>query len=281
MVDDPSIPSAADPVDDLADHADATRPNAARMYDYMLGGSANFAADREAADRMMAAGGSSTAPARLNRSFLRRAVRFMIEQGVDQFLDLGSGIPTAGNVHEIAQAVDPTAQVVYVDNEPVAVHHARRLLAGNDRAVMIDADLREVDAVLGHPDTRRLIDFSRPVGLLMVAIFHFVPDTDRPTDIVARYLRALTGGGYLAMSHFTDNGLGKARQAATLYRSTSTPVLTRSREQFAMLLSGTTLVEPGLVWTSEWRPDGGDPALATPADSRIYAAVGQVEHLTV
>src|SRR5437879_6199523 len=158
---------------------DVTRPNAARMYDYMLGGSTNFAADREAAEQMMAAGGATTAPARMNRAFLRRAVRFMVEKGIEQFLDLGSGIPTAGNVHEIAQAANPDAHIVYVDNEPIAVHHATELLAGNDNAAMIRADLRNVQSVLVHPDTRRLIDVTKPVGLLMVAIFHFIQDTDR------------------------------------------------------------------------------------------------------
>ncbi|HEY4023450.1 MAG TPA: SAM-dependent methyltransferase [Pseudonocardiaceae bacterium] len=260
----------------MVDQPDVKRPNAARMYDYMLGGSANFAADREAADAMMAAGGATTAPARLNRAFLRRAVRFMIEQGVDQFLDLGSGIPTAGNVHEIAHAADPAARIVYVDNEPVAVHHALDLLAGNDNAVMINADLRDVESVLTHTETRRLLDFSRPVGLLMVAIFHFIPDTDRPADIVSAYLNALTGGGYLAISHFSDNGLDEARNAASLYRRTATPVVARTRAEVAALMAGTELVEPGLVWTPEWRPDGGDPALDSPSDSRIYAAVGEI-----
>jgi SAM-dependent methyltransferase len=259
----------------MVDQPDVKRPNAARMYDYMLGGSTNFAADRDAAEAMMAAGGTTTAPARLNRAFLRRAVRFMTEQGIDQFLDLGSGIPTAGNVHEIAQAANPDARILYVDNESVAVHHAKELLAGNDRAMMINADLRDVDSVLAAAETRRLLDFSRPVGLLMVAIFHFIPDTDQPADIVSGYLRALTGGGYLAISHFSDNGLDQAREAAGLYRSTATPVVARTRAEVAALMAGTELVEPGLVWTPQWRPDGGDPALDSPSDSRIFAAVGE------
>lgn len=252
------------------------RPNAARMYDYMLGGSTNFAVDREAADQMLAVGGATTAPARRNRAFLGRAVRFMTEQGIDQFLDLGSGIPSVGNVHEIAQSANPEARVVYVDNEPVAVHHARELLAGNDRAVMINADLRDVTGVVGNAETRRLLDFGRPIGLLMVAIFHFIPDDDRPAEIVSGYLRALTGGGYLAISHFSDNGLVRAREAATLYRRTTTPVVARTRAEIVALLAGTELVEPGLVWTPEWRPDEGDPALESPSDARIYAAVGEI-----
>jgi hypothetical protein len=246
------------------------------MYDYMLGGSANFAADREAADAMLAAAGSSPAPARTNRSFLRRAVRLMLDNGIDQFLDLGSGIPTVGNVHEIAQAANPAARVVYVDNEPVAVHHAHQLLAGNDNAVMVEADLRDVDSVLIHPETARLLDFRRPVGVLMVAIFHFIPDADDPGRIVARYRAAMAGGGYLAMSHFIENGEDRARRGAEAYRQTSTPVVGRTRAEFAGLFQGLPLVEPGVVFTPEWRPDGSDPPLESAAQSRILAAVAEV-----
>jgi hypothetical protein len=240
------------------------------MYNYMLGGSVNFAVDREATDAMLAAGGATTAPARLNRAFLRRAVRFMTEQGVEQFLDLGSGIPAAGNVHEIA----PSARVVYVDNDPIAVHHAEELLVGKENATMINADLRDVDSVLRQ--AHRLIDFSKPVGLLMVAIFHFIADTDRPAGIVSRYLRAATGGGYLAISHFSDNGIVQAREAATHYQRTTTPVVARSKAEIAAFLNETNLVEPGVVWTSDWRPDATDPVSGEPSDARIYAGVGAI-----
>jgi hypothetical protein len=256
---------------------DVNSPNAARMYDYMLGGSSNFAVDREAADRMLEQAGNTTAPARLNRSFLRRAVRFMVDQGIDQFLDLGSGIPTVGNVHEIAQAQNPDAKVVYVDNEPVAVAHARHILADNPNAVIVDADLRDPAVVLEHPDTRRMLDFDRPLGVLMVAVFHFIPDSDRPLDIVTTYQRAARAGGYFALSHFTsdvraDNG----RRGAAVYQKTSTPVVARSHAEVGALLGGVELVEPGIVWVPEWRPDGGDPELEQPELSVIYAGVGTI-----
>lgn len=261
---------------DLLGLVDISAPNAARMYDYMLGGSSNFAVDREAVDAMLGAAESTTAPARLNRSFLRRAVRFLLEQGIDQFLDLGSGIPTVGNVHEIAQETNPTANVVYLDNEPVAVAHARQLLAGNNHATIVSGDLRDADAILGHPETLRLLDFSRPIGVLMVSIFHFIPDQDDPAGIIARYLDAVPTGSYLAFSHFTVNDLEQARRGAAAYNRTSTPVVGRSRDEIAALLAGVDLVEPGIVWTPQWRRDGYDPDLTTPSDARIYAAVGRV-----
>lgn len=264
---------------DLPASVDVDRPNAARIYDYALGGYHNFAIDREFADRMWAATGYGPMPFRLNRSFLRRAVRFMLDQGITQFLDLGSGIPTAGNVHEIAQAAHPHARVVYVDNEPVAVAHARHLLTGTDNAAIVHADLRDVDAVLGAPDTCRLLDFTRPVGLLMVAILHFVPDADDPAAIVRRYREALSGGGFLALSHFTADGEQHAdvEQSKTLYQQTTTPVVTRTAADLTAIIGGAELVSPGLVWTPQWRPDGGDPVLDHVADSAIYAAVARLE----
>jgi hypothetical protein len=262
----------------LPPSVDVTTPNAARMYDYMLGGSSNFAIDRETADTMLTQAGNTTAPARLNRSFLRRAVRFMADQGIDQFLDLGSGIPTVGNVHEIAQAANPAARVVYVDNEPVAVAHARQLLADNDGAVIVDADLRDPVAVLGHPETQRMLDFDRPLGVLLVAVFHFIADDDEPADIVASYRAAAAAGGWLALSHFTaDSRALGARRGVDVYRRTSTPVVARSRSEVDALLHGMDLVDPGLVWIPRWRPDGGDPPLARDEDSVIYAAVGRIE----
>jgi SAM-dependent methyltransferase len=261
---------------DPPDSVDLSRPNAARIYDYALGGDHNFAVDREFADRMWSEPGYSTAGYKLNRSFLRRAVRFMVSQGIEQFLDLGSGIPTVGNVHEIAQAAGPQVHVVYVDNEPVAVAHARQLLADNDNAIMIDADLRDPDAVLHHPDTRRMLDFDRPLGVLFVACLHFVPD-DAAT-IVARYRNAMNAGGYLALSHFTLDGhtTGDAAKAVQWYQQTTTPVVPRTAAELHAILAGAELVHPGLVWTPLWRPDGADPALENVADSGAYAAVGHV-----
>ena len=256
---------------------DVNRPNAARMYDYMLGGSLNFAVDRQAVDAMLAAAGSTMAPARLNRSFLRRAVRHMTENGIDQFLDLGSGIPTVGNVHEIAQAANPLARVVYVDIEPVAVAHARHLLSGNDNATIVHADLRDVDEVLEHADTRRLLDFTRPIGLLLVSILHFIQDADEPGGIVAAYRAAATAGGYLALSHFSINDNELARRGAAHYDRTATPVVGRTRDEILTIMGpGLELIPPGLVWTSQWRPDGADPIPERPHDARIYGTVAKM-----
>ncbi len=254
------------------------KPNAARIYDYMLGGSHNFEVDRKFADDMMAATNSTPRSYRMNRSFLRRAVRFMVDNGIDQFLDLGSGIPTVGNVHEVAQSINPDVRVVYVDNEQVAVSHSRRMLADNPNAIIIDADLRDTRAVLGHPETQRMLDFSRPVGLLMVAIFHFIPDRDRPIEIVARYREALRGGGYLAMSHFTgdDRAITSATLGAQWYQQTANPLIMRTRTEFEALLTDVELVPPGVTWVQQWHPDNSEPELAIPSESAIYAAVGRI-----
>ncbi|MER6993766.1 SAM-dependent methyltransferase [Saccharopolyspora hirsuta] len=254
---------------------DVESPNAARMYDYYLGGNANFAADREAAERFLAVVPTGRQWAYANRSFLGRAVRFMISQGVDQFLDLGSGIPTVGNVHEIAHDADPNARVAYVDREPVAVAHAQALLADTPRVTITQADIRDPEAVLSAPGVAGLLDFTRPVGVLAVAILHFVPDEDHPVGIMGRYRAACVPGSYLALSHlspvtFTDDQLSGGHE---IYNRTSTPGTLRPRDQIADLLTGYDLVDPGLVLLPDWRPDDPvDPDDAARTNS--YAAVG-------
>ncbi|HWE89029.1 MAG TPA: SAM-dependent methyltransferase [Pseudonocardiaceae bacterium] len=260
-------------MDELSPSVDTTRPNVARIYDWMLGGSANFAIDRELGQRMLDESGSTPLAPRLNRSFLRRAVRYLVEQDIDQFLDLGSGIPTVGNVHEIAQTANPDARVGYVDIEPVAIAHSQQILAGNPNAIAIGADLRDVDTVLAAAG--RLLDFSRPVGLLMVAIIPFLPDADDPTGIIDRYLAALPSGSHLAISHVTADGTDDVARAVAFFDKTPTPVTIRSHAEVLSLLHGVELVEPGLVWTTLWRPDGGDPELPDPGRSGIYGAVGR------
>jgi hypothetical protein len=262
---------------------DVSKPNPARIYDYLLGGSHNFAVDRETAEAAMAAGQVTSAPAIANRSFMRRAVRFMLEEGIDQFLDLGSGIPTVGNVHEIAQQANADAKVVYVDNEPVAVAHAKALLADDPNSLMVAADLRDADAVLNHPDTRAMLDFSRPIGVLLVAVFHFVPDADDPAAIVARYCSAVPTDSYVAISHYTQDGydadkLERMHKGMATYQRTATPVYARTKAQLAALTTGLELVPPGIVWTPSWRPDNSEPALCEPTDSEIYAAVARIIH---
>ncbi|MEJ2211651.1 MAG: SAM-dependent methyltransferase [Anaerolineae bacterium] len=179
------------------------KPNPARIYDYLLGGYHNFEQDRAVAEQMVQIYPDLFLTAQVNRSFLRRAVTFLLAQGIDQFLDIGSGIPTMGNVHEVAQAANPEAHVVYVDVEPVAVAHGRTMLAGNERAAAIRADVREPEAILAHPEVKRLLDFERPVGLLMVALLHYVIDDAVAYRAVERLRRAMAPGSYMALAHTT------------------------------------------------------------------------------
>jgi SAM-dependent methyltransferase len=245
----------------------AAKPaTAARIYDYILGGTHNFPADRAAADMLVRAAPTVPGIARSTRAFLRRAVRFLGESGVRQFLDVGSGIPTAGNVHEVAASV-PDARVVYVDIDPVAVMESLELLAGNDRATAIRGDLREPEAILSHPDLQRLLDFDQPVALLLVSMLHFVDDT--AYGAVEQLVARLCPGSYLALSHGTipeaadqlaDDLVGDVDEARAVYRSTTaTPLNTRSRAQITRFFGGMELVEPGLVWTPQWRPAPDDP----------------------
>jgi hypothetical protein len=261
---------------------DSDRPSVARVYDYFLGGSHNFAADRALAEQVIAVLPEMPMIARANRSFLHRAVRFLIEAGVDQFLDLGSGIPTVGNVHDVAQRASPRARVAYVDVDPVAVAHARILLADNDRATAVRADLRRPDQVLDHADTRALLDFDRPVAVLMVAVLHFVADPDDPAGLVARYLDAVPSGSYLVLSHASTDGRPPAgfARARDMAGRTASEMTTRSYRQIADLLTGLDPVDPGLVRLPLWRPDPTDAHQAGEARSAAenfpgYGAVGR------
>lgn len=242
---------------------DIERPSPARIYDYHLGGSHNFAADRQAAEQIAAIMPELPLIMRANRAFLVRAVRFLADSGIRQFLDLGSGIPTRGNVHEIAQQAAPGARVIYVDQDPVAVAHGQALLDGNKEAAAIQADLRDVAGVLGAPDVERLIDFSQPVGVLMVAVLHFVPDRDDPAGIVARYRDAVVAGSYLVCSHAAaseDEQAPEGADAATeAYSRSVTEATLRTRAEVAGLFAGFELVDPGVVYVNEWRPESDEP----------------------
>jgi O-methyltransferase involved in polyketide biosynthesis len=205
--------------------------------------------------------------AQLNRSFLWRVVRFMAEKGIRQFLDLGSGIPTVGNVHEVAAGLAPEARVVYVDREPVAYHHASLLLADNPLATVIQCDLREPAAVLNHPDTRRLLDFHEPLGLLMVGVLLFIAPDDRPADLIAAYRECLAPGSYLAITHLGDEDAPREQreQVARLiaaYEQAGEPVYARTRAEIASWFAGMDLVEPGLVHLPDWQPDGQEDDVA-------------------
>lgn len=255
--------------------AQLTHPSAARMYDYFLGGAANFSYDREAAERVVAAFPLVRTWAQANRSFLRRVIAHLSDQGIDQYLDLGSGIPTAGNVHEIAQRCRPSARVAYVDWDPVAVSHARQLLAGQPGVSVTQADIRRPDEVVAQPGVADLLDFTRPVAVLAFAILHAVADSDDPVRIVAGYRDACCPGSYLAISHgvvttLTDD---QVTRFVAAYRSTPTPATFRTAEQVRALFQGYRMVEPGLVLLDEWRPD--DPAdAAHAAENNCYGGVG-------
>ncbi|NJC70893.1 hypothetical protein HC031_14380 [Planosporangium thailandense] len=256
------------------DDVNAQRPSVARVYDYYLGGSHNFAVDREFAEEVMRAAPDARMAAQQNRAFLRRAVRYLCDLGIRQFIDLGSGIPTVGNVHEVAQAVDPTAKVVYVDLDPVAYAHSRAILVRNPHATVVRADLRRPAEVLGDPLLRSHIDFDRPVGLLMVAVLHFVPDEEHPADIVAGYAAALAPGSHVVVSHAATDELDEGKdRALNLYRRSSTSVVLRTAEEVAALFGPLTLVEPGVVSLSRWRPDTSDEA--GPAETPGLAAVAR------
>ncbi|WP_312872829.1 SAM-dependent methyltransferase [Kibdelosporangium persicum] len=249
-------------------------PSAARVYDYLLGGGHNFSADRALAENLL-----KVLPARdmarLNRQYLDRAVRFLVGEGVTQFLDLGSGIPTVGNVHEVAQKLNPAARVVYVDNESVAVAHSELMLRDNPNAAAIEADMRDPEGILGHERVRGLLDFSRPVALLMVGVVQFIPDTDDPWGIAETFRAALVPGSHFALSAFTwDNAPEGMRAAIEVFKNSRDPIFPRGREEILRMFGDFTLVEPGLVYTPEWRPDRAS-ALADASRSNLYAGVAR------
>jgi S-adenosyl methyltransferase len=243
---------------------DTKRANVARVYDYWLGGSHNFLADQDVARAIAAVEPNTRIFAQAGRAFLGRAVRFLAAAGIRQFLDIGSGIPTEGNVHEVAQQAAPGARVVYADIDPVAIAHSKAILAGHADATIVEGDLREPDKILRHEATTRMIDFSQPVGLLLMCVLHFISDAEDPWAIVARLRDALPSGSYLVLGHGTQDGSPVAAQAVeTMYnRSVATQAHLRSREEITRLFDGFDLVDPGLVYVPQWRPDSAESAPA-------------------
>jgi SAM-dependent methyltransferase len=258
---------------------DTQRANPARVYDYWLGGSHNFLADQDLGRAMAAIEPNVRAITQANRAFLGRAVRFLAAAGIRQFLDIGSGIPTEGNVHEVAQRARPGSRVAYADIDPVAIAHSKAILTGNDSAAITEADLREPEKILASDAIRRLIDFSEPTGLLLVAVLHFIADADDPWHIVATLRDALAPGSYLVISHGTDeNNPTLARAAEKLYnRSISTQAHARSRAQIQHFFDGFQLADPGLVYVPEWRPDS--PA-DVPTDPSMFVNLAGVAQKT-
>jgi SAM-dependent methyltransferase len=235
----------------------AEGPSIARIYDYLLGGSHNFPADLEAATAFLARWPDARETMRANRAFLGRAVRYLAgPAGIRQFLDIGSGIPTMGNVHEIAQQTAPDARVVYVDNEEVAVLHSRAILARSQNATAIQADLRRPAEMLGSPQLLGLLDLSQPVALLLVAVLHFFPDSDQPAALVAELRDALAPGSCVVISHGTTDGQATHVAAAMgHYNQTTAPFQPRTRAEVLTFFEGLEMVDPGLVPVPLWRPD--------------------------
>jgi hypothetical protein len=251
------------------------------MYDLMLGGSHHGAADRHAAAALQAAAPHVAAGLRANRAFAMRASRFCAARGIDQFLDLGSGIPTMGNVHQVVRSAIPSARVAYVDIDAVAVAHARELLArdpSNTGVTVTHADLREVEHVLTAPTVTEVLDFARPIGLLAVGVLHFIPDRDRPADILARYRSAMRAGGMLVISHASldhdqPEVAAAMREGTRVYAGRVESAYPRDRDEISALFSGTTLFPPGLTDVADWptQPFGGRESA-----SGAYGGVAEV-----
>jgi hypothetical protein len=254
------------------------QPSSYRIYDYLLGGSFNLEVDREFARQLLTRVPWASDVARANRAFLVRAVRFAVSRGIRQFLDLGSGIVAASRVDRVAQELDANCRVAYVDSDPIAVAHAEVMTAGDRRSSATLADLRDVPAVLAERTVAGVLDFGRPVGVLMAKVVHMIPDEDKPADIVAGYRDAVPAGSMLAITHATmDDVPGEVLRAAPMWRNSAEGMHDRPHATIESFLAGWDVVEPGLVFTSEWRPDEDESTPAAPADpgwSVFLAAVG-------
>jgi hypothetical protein len=257
---------------------DTSRPHPARTYDYFLGGKNNFAADREVADKVLAGWPAIRVGVRENRKFLARAARYLAgEAGICQFLDIGTGLPTANNTHEVAQEVAPSVRVVYVDNDPLVLAHAQALLTSSPegRTAYIQADLRDPASILNDPVTRDVLDFTQPVALMLIAVLHMIPDEEKPTEIVATLLDALPSGSYIVASHITAEHNEGAAAAEHRFKEASLSAQWRDSDVFARLaFNGLDLVPPGVVLTSEWRNDEPGPR-PTAADVSAYGGVAR------
>ncbi|MDP9866473.1 MULTISPECIES: SAM-dependent methyltransferase [Streptosporangium] len=255
---------------------DVNTPSVARLYDYYLGGKDNFAADRAAAEEILSIAPELRMAARENRAFLGRAVRSLAEAGIEQFLDIGTGLPTRGNVHEVAHQVTPDARVAYVDNDPIVLVHARALLRGTRDEVMVTSgDLRQPEEILKSPEIQDHLDFSKPVAVLLVAIMHFITESDDPRRIVATLRDAMPPGSYLVLSHGTRESRAEAVDRGTkVYERANSPLVLRSRQEILNLFDGFELMDPGLVWLPEWRPDG-QPPHDDPSQALIMCGVGR------
>lgn len=249
------------------------RPHPARIYDYWLGGKDNFLPDRQAAEHAISAAADIPAAARENRAFLRRAVQLAARSGVRQFIDVGAGLPSPGNVHQVAQSVDPQVRVVYVDNDPIVLTHGRALLVDNRSTTVLTGDVRELDELFERPELRALVDLSQPVAVLLLAVLHFVTD-EQAREAVRQVYERVAPGSYLLLSHSTHEGNPeRAAEVAKTWDKTASGIRLRTRAQVTELFEGWELLEPGVEFVPLWRPEGEG---ATDASTRwMYAGVGR------
>jgi hypothetical protein len=249
------------------------------MYDYLLGGLNNFAADRAAVERVLTHLPQQRVSAIENRRFLDRAVRFLAspEQGVTQFLDIGAGLPMKQSVHEVARWVNPASRVAYVDYDPMVVSHGKAMLAERECSIFVQADLRDPASLLGHPDIQAHLDFSQPVGVVLVNIMHWIPDADRPRSVLATLRDSLASGSYLVLTHMSEDlicakDMDAAKRAARIFDSASAQLHFRGHQQVMRFFDGWQLVDPGLVPKHEWRPE---PDTGTPSFDIAWAGVAR------
>ena len=263
---------------ELPPEIDTSRPHSARVYDYMIGGKNNFAADRETAAQVLKHSPNAHTAARENRAFLGRAVRFLTaEAGIRQFLDIGTGLPTTNSVHEVAQSVDPTCRVVYCDNDPLVLAHARALLTSSreGRTAYIQSDVRDPEAILANQDVRDVLDFGQPIALMLVALLHGIADEDKPAEIVATLVDALPSGSYLVASHLTMEHDTDPGASQRVLRGAGIAMQKRASDDFARLaFTGLELVPPGVVLVSEWRRAASGPH-PSPAEVNCYGGVAR------
>ncbi|MFC4592417.1 SAM-dependent methyltransferase [Sphaerisporangium corydalis] len=265
---DPSQGSTSDPPEPF----DTNTPSVARMYDYFLGGKDNFAIDRERAEEVIRSAPHVPLMARANRAFLGRAVRFLAgERGIRQFLDIGTGLPTQENVHQVAQGIDPRARVVYVDNDPIVLGHASALLTGNPNTHVMAGDLRRPWKIVSDPHVRGVLDFAQPMAVLLCAVLHFIGDEDDPYELVSRLVGAMCPGSYLVVSHAENHR--ELSEVAGSYEGASASVVLRSWVEIAGFFDGLELVSPGVVYLPLWRPDG--PVFFEDNRVRAYGGIGR------
>jgi hypothetical protein len=251
-------------------------PSAARIYDYLLGGKDNYPADRAVAESMIAQLPNVRLAVQWNRAFLRRVVRYLVgEAGIRQIIDIGAGLPTAGNTHEIALDASPQTKVVYVDHDPVVLAHSRNMLHGVPNAAVIEHDLLAPDEILADPALRNLIDLSRPVAVLFLSILHFVSDEDDPAGLIARLLDPFPAGSHVAISHATPDTVPEVNDVERVFDEATEQAHVRSRAGIAKLVAGMEIIEPGLAWPPEWRPDPGDQVPANAAESYYCVVVAR------